>query len=92
MKFRLLIVAVSLMIACEKEKVYEYKTLIGKTIEKTNATALSSGGTKYILAFNDGHTESTTFGVYTCLKIKDTVKFERKETSISGWRMYPNCK
>ena len=68
-----------------------YKIVIGKTTEIRDGSALDRGYTKYLLAFDDGHTESTSFGLYTCIKISDTILFERKEGGWY-WEMKSNCK
>lgn len=68
-----------------------YKIVIGKTTEIKDGSALDRGYTKYLLAFNDGYTENTSFGIYTCIKVNDTILFE-KEEGRWFWDMKPNCK
>jgi len=68
------------------------KVLVAKTVEPVNATALSSGYTDYVLAFNDGWTESTTFGYYNCLQIGDTIEFIVEATPLGySVTMKPKC-
>jgi hypothetical protein len=68
-----------------------YKIVVGKTTEIKDGSVLDRGYTKYLLAFNDGFTESTSFGLYTCIKVNDTILFE-KEEGRWFWDMKPNCK
>lgn len=75
----------------EPKKVEVFKVLIAKNIEKVNATALSSGSTDYILAFDDGYTKYTSFGFYSCLQLGDTVKFTHNEGG-TWLYMHPKCK
>ena len=75
------------------KKIKSLKVLIAKTIETRNATALSSGFTNYKLAFNDGYTNTTSFGYYSCLQIGDTITFIKDEGDSDFWLiMKPNCK
>ena len=97
-KLFLTLVTLILLVSCNQPKpskpiyIETYKILIAKNIETVNATALSSGYTKYLLAFNDGWTQKTSFGYYSCLKIGDTIKFTKKEGDADYWlRMLPNC-
>jgi hypothetical protein len=74
------------------KQVESLKVLMAKNIETVNATALSSGYTRYMLAFSDGWTERTSFGYYTCLKIGDTIRFVKDENESDYWyEMKPNC-
>ena len=74
------------------KQVESLKVLMAKNIETVNATALSSGYTKYMLAFSDGYTEKTSFGYYTCLQISDTIRFVKDEGDSDFWLiMKPNC-
>lgn len=73
-----------------KEIEYSKKVLIDKTIEVKSGRAIDRGYSRYLLAFNDGYTKSTSFGYYSCLKIGDTVTFE-KEVGRIFWKMKPNC-
>ena len=68
-----------------------YKVVIGKTTEIKDGSALGRGYTEYLLAFNDGFTESISFGLYTCIKVNDTILFE-KEEGRWFWSMKPNCR
>jgi hypothetical protein len=75
-----------------RERVESLKAIVAKTIETENATALSSGKTKYILAFHDGWTERTSFGFYSCLRVGDTVRFTKLVNESDYWfRMEPLC-
>lgn len=47
------------------------KILIAKTTNPQTSPLVG----KYVLAFNDGFTYNVKFGVYSCLKIGDTVNF-----------------
>ena len=92
--FLLIFLVVCLAISCkqnEETREIKLKVLIDKTKETVSATALSSGKTTYLLAFNDGHTEKTTFGYYSCLNIGDTVSFVKGKNDV-WWKMIPNCK
>ena len=74
------------------KQVESLKVLMAKNIETVNATALSGGYTRYILAFSDGWTERTSFGYYTCLKISDTIIFVKDEGEDDYYLiMKPNC-
>jgi hypothetical protein len=53
-----------------ERKIFVYKVLIAKNIEYEEQT-------HYALAFNDGTTEYTGFGFYSCLLIGDTVPFQK---------------
>jgi len=75
------------------KQVESLKVLVSKNIETINATALSTGYTKYMLAFSDGWTERTSFGYYSCLQIGDTIRFVKDEDKSDYWyKMNPNCK
>lgn len=74
------------------EQVESLKVLVAKNIETVNATALTSGYTRYMLAFSDGFTERTSFGYYSCLQIGDTVRFVKDKNESDYWyKMKPNC-
>lgn len=95
MKNVLMVLLLVIIFSCEerkpKEIEYTQKVLIAKTIEEVSGDAFNRGYTRHLLAFNDGHTENTSFGYYSCLQIGDTVDFTRE---VGGWywHMKPNCK
>jgi len=76
-----------LFVSCQPQpkEVYEptetQKVVTNKTIEVIDGSALDRGYTKYLLAFNDGHTERVNFGEYSCVEVGDTVTFIIHQTA-----------
>ena len=85
---KLLIILIIFLSSCVEKPpvkiVHSKKVLIAKTI------ALDNGRYYCLLAFNDGYTETTSFGYYSCLQIGDTVLFEKAENR-TYWNMKAEC-
>lgn len=98
MRFIIILITIGLFMSCEHkpkpipETVEVNKILIAKSATVINATAFDNGYTKYLLAFNDGWTERTSFGFYSCLKVGDTILFTKDKGDDDYWlRMQPKC-
>lgn len=75
------------------QKEESLKILIAKTTETVDGSVLGESYIKYLLAFNDGYTVITSFGIYECLQIGDTVRFTKDKGTSDFWlEMKPNCK
>lgn len=94
MKKVLLLVVLVCLVGCRdlnEKTTVNYRVIIAKDKNKYNGDVLTPGKVKYKLAFEDGHTEIVNFGVYSCLKIGDSVKFVNKKDQYSE-TMHPECK